>query len=97
LARKYSNLHRIFEVDTEKFGQTTRGKSILNDAIQSQEYINDMQSYYSRLEEKGSSLFFHDWVKVKESSYAGKEVKLNDLEIQTLHNIAFKLDILWIC
>jgi hypothetical protein len=93
LARKYSNLHRIFEVKTDEFGKTERGKSILNNPAATQSYLNEVRSHYSIQEEEGNSLFLYDWVDVKESSYAGKEVKLNDLEVQTLRNIAFKLDV----
>lgn len=93
LARKYSSLHRIFEVKTDEFGRTERGRAVLNDPGQSQFYLDDMHSYYASMEDKGSTLFLYDWVDVKESSYAGKEVNLNDLEVQTLRNISFKLDI----
>lgn len=93
LARKYSNIHRIIQVKTGEFGETDQGKAVLNSGEHSQAYLNDVRKYYTIEEEKGGALFFYDWMDVKESSYAGKEVNLNDLEIQTLRNIAFKLDI----
>lgn len=93
LARKYSNLHRILEVKTKEFGEIQYGKTILNDSEMSKEYLNDISNYYALQEAKGSTMVVYDWMKIKESSFAGKEVKLNDLELQTLSNIAFKLNV----
>lgn len=93
LARKYANIHRIIQIKTEEFGKTDQGGAVLNSGQHSKEYLNDVRKYYTIEEEKGGALFFYYWMDVKESSYAGKEVNLNDLELQTLRNIAFKLDV----
>lgn len=93
LARKYANIHRIIHVKTEEFGKTDQGKAVLNSAQHSMDYLDDVARFYTQQEERGGALFFYDWMDVKEASYAGKEVNLNDLELQTLRNIAFKLDV----
>jgi hypothetical protein len=93
LARKYSDLRRIIEVKTKEFKEAAIGEFYLKEMKKSKEYLNDLSNYYAAQEERGNNMSVYDWVNIKESSYAGKEVKLNDLELQTLRNIAFKLDV----
>jgi hypothetical protein len=95
LARKYANLYRVVEIDAQRLKEDTGvlGEAIFTKPGGAQDYLDETASFYREQEEKGSTVATYNWQQIKEASYAGKEVKLNDLETQTLRSIAFKLDI----
>jgi len=90
LARIYSHMHRIVTIDSEKIAGTEYGQKIKEDPVEAQKYMDDTAEFYRKQEKEGGTVVNMDWEKVEQSSWAGKEVKLSDLERQTLESIAFK-------
>lgn len=95
MARKYANLFRVVEIDSEKLKKNSgiAGEAIFDKPGGTKEYLADTSSFFRQQEEEGSTVAVFDWQQIKESSYAGKGVNLNDIELQTLRSIAFHLDI----
>lgn len=90
LARLYSQMHRIVTIDSEKIATTSYGEEIKNDPKKAQEYMDDTAEFYRKQEKEGGTVVNMDWENVEQSSWAGKEVKLADLERLTLESVAFK-------
>jgi hypothetical protein len=93
LGKKYSELFRIIEVNSEKIAQQGLGKKITDDVEEAQKYLDDTAEFYRLQEEKGSTAAVFDWEKVIETSFAGKEIKLDDVERSTINSLGFKLGV----
>lgn len=95
LARKYANIFRVIRVDTDKFVQAvgSRANEILRDTNEHTVYLNSVADTYNEQEDKGSSVVSFDWETISDMSFAGKEVNMNAIELETLKNIALCLDL----
>lgn len=91
LARIYSQMHRIVTIDSEKIVQgTDYGQIIKEDYKKAQEYLDEVGEFYRKQEKEGGTVVNFDWENVSQSSWAGKEVKLSDVERSGLEMTAFK-------
>jgi hypothetical protein len=95
LARKYANLYRMIKIDPEKLRSSggSAGEAIFENRDTMQRYLDETAGYFNVQEREGGAVAVFDWLEVSESSYSGDEAKLKDIEVQTLRNIAFKLDV----
>ena len=95
LARKYGNLYRMVTIDPQRLreGAGAAGDAIFKDAASMQQYLDDTANYFNEQERKGGTVACYDWLNLTEASFSGRDVNLNELEVQTLRNIAFKLDV----
>jgi hypothetical protein len=90
LGHKYANLFRVIEIDTEKIAESDYGKKIKEDVNEAQNYLDDTAQFYRQQEETGGTVAVYDWQKVIEASFAGKEVKLGEIEKSSLESLSFK-------
>lgn len=90
LARLYSQMHRIVKIDSEKITANEYGQRLKEDPEEAQKYLDDTAEFYRKQEKEGGTIVVFDWEEVIQSSWAGKEVKLADLERQTLESVAYK-------
>lgn len=93
LGRKYSELFRVVEIDAEAVAKTEMGMKITEDFTEAQKLLDDTASFYREQEERGGTVATYNWEQIKDSSWAGKEVKLDNIEQKTLESIALKFGI----
>ena len=93
LARLYSEIFSIVTVDTEKIGATELTEHITSSTKAAQDYLDETAEFYRDQMRKGSVMAVYDWEQFEGKSWAGKEVKLQDLEVTTLDSICTKLGI----
>lgn len=94
LGRKYSEIFRVIEIDSEKVAESGEmGRKITEDFNEAQKFLDDTAEFYRDQEEKGGTVAVYNWEKVIDSSWAGKEVKIQDVELATLQSIAMRLSV----
>ena len=91
LGRLYSQMSRVIKINTEKFMEMDLGKAVMADETgkKQQEYVDDTAEFYRQQEEKGGTFVIYDWEELEQAGWGGKEVKLAELEMQSLENIGY--------
>lgn len=90
LARIYSQMHSVVKIDSQKITDTDYGKAIKEDYKKAQEHLDDVADFHNRQEKEGGTRVVFDWEDIELTSWAGKEVKLSEIERTGLEMIAFK-------
>lgn len=89
----YSTLLLVITTDAEKIAGTEFGQKLRESVTEAQKYLDDTATFYREMRGKGNIIANYDWENVNPVSFAGREVKLVELELQTLRSIAFKMGI----
>jgi len=86
----YSTLMLIITQDAEAIAQQDFGKKIKESITEAQNYLDETARFYRSMRGKGNIIANYSWETVNPISFAGKEVKLTDLEMQTVAMICLK-------
>ena len=92
LARLYSQLMTQIKIDTTLMEGELKD-SLMEDIHAQQEFLDDAADYYTEMNNKGATAATYEWMELTQSSFAGKEVKLAEVEQQTMAAIAFKIGV----
>jgi len=92
LARLYSQLMTHIKIDTTQMEGELKD-ALMEDVGAQQKYLDDAADYYTEMNNKGATAATYQWMELTQSSFAGKEVKLAELEQQTMAAIAFKIGV----
>lgn len=93
MARKFSNIHRHWIVDSAMLQETQFGAEILNDAQKSEDYLNELHKLIADQEEKSANIATFNFVDSKEVTYGGKEPDISGLENQSLSSMGVKFGV----
>lgn len=93
LARLYSEMFSIVKVDTTKISSNEFSEQVTKTVQDAQNYLDDTAQFYRDQLEKGGVVAVFDWEDFEGKSWAGKEVKLQDLEIASLDSTCTKMGI----
>lgn len=93
IGKKYSELFRVIQINSDKLKDTGMGEKITNDITEAQKYLDETAEFYRDQEEKGGTVATFDWETLIESSWAGKEVKFSEIEKDTVQSIGLKLGV----
>ncbi|AEG18653.1 phage portal family protein [Methanobacterium paludis] len=93
LGHIYSQIMQSVKIDTAKMGESPLKSKIMNSWQEAKGLLNDSAKYYQKVAERGGTAAGYDWMDIEQSSFAGKEVKMVELEQQTLESIAFKFGV----
>jgi hypothetical protein len=93
IGKKYSELFRIIQINSDKLAETGMGEKITDSVEESQKYLDETAEFYRDQEDKGGTVAVFDWETLIESSWAGKEVKFSEIEKDTVQSIGLKLGV----
>lgn len=93
LAKLYSEMFSIVKINTEKIGNNELTAQITSSVEEAQKFLDETAQFYRDQMTKGSVVAVFDWEEFEGKSWAGKEVKLQDLEIATLDSVCFKFGV----
>ncbi|MDH7506213.1 MAG: hypothetical protein QHH15_00295 [Candidatus Thermoplasmatota archaeon] len=93
LARLYSEMFSVVTINTEKIGANELTAQITSSTEAAQDYLDETAEFYRDQMKKGSVMAVYDWEEFDGKSWAGKEVKLQDLEIASLDAVCYKLGV----
>ncbi|KYC51665.1 MAG: hypothetical protein AMQ22_01226 [Candidatus Methanofastidiosum methylothiophilum] len=93
IGKKYSELFRVIQINTEKLKETGMGETITESTEEAQKYLDETAEFYRDQEDKGGTVAVFDWETLIESSWAGKEVKFSEIERDTVQSIGLKLGV----
>jgi hypothetical protein len=93
LGNIYSQVLQTIKINTKDMGEGPMKDKILSSAAEAKKYLNDSATYYQKVVDRGGTSAGFDWMDIEQSSFAGKEVKMVELEQQTLESIAFKFGV----
>jgi len=88
MAALYSTMLLIIENSAEAIADTEYGEKIKKSATEAQALLDDTAEFYRAQKGKGNIVSIFDWQKVIPISFAGKEVKIAELEKATIESIA---------
>jgi hypothetical protein len=87
LGKVYSQISRIVTIDVKQLRELDMGQAVTENAEVFQAYLDNEADFYRQQEEKGGTFVVPNWQTVLQSSFAGKEVKMVELEMQTYESI----------
>ncbi|MBZ2166999.1 hypothetical protein [Methanobacterium spitsbergense] len=93
LAKIYSQISRIVTLNIKQLRELEMGQAATatNEALQA--HMDNTAEFYRRQEERGGTFVVPDWETVIQSSFAGKEVKMVELEMQTYESIGREMGV----
>lgn len=93
LARLYSEMFSIVKIDTAKITSNDFSDQVTKTVQDAQNFLDDTAEFYRDQMDKGGVVAVFDWEEFEGKSWAGKEVKLQDLEIASLDSVCTKFGI----
>jgi len=89
----YSTLLLLITTDAEKIAKTEFGQKLRESVTNAQKYLDDTAEFYRQMRGKGNIIANYSWEDVNPVSFAGREVRLPELERATIESTAFKMEV----
>jgi len=86
LGRLYSEITQVITIDTSKMEGPLKDK-LMESNKEAQNFLDETAEYYRKLASQGSIAAAFDWFEIVNTTFAGKEVKLDVVEDKTLASI----------
>lgn len=93
LGQIYSQMSRVIKINTEKLLELDIGKEIMKTNNTMQDHLDRTADFYRLQEEKGGTFVIFDFEEIDQSSFAGKEVKMVEIEMQTYESIGWRVGV----